>query len=176
MKRPGFAAARKNDDTIKAWLSAFDDPAHDAPNLFWTGYAWVSKANVVKEDPAIVGELFVGVAMVERAVALDEKYLYGSGHIVLGAYHARTAMAELDEAKKHFNRALQINGRKYLLAQAMFASKFYCIKGEREPYEKLLNEVLAAGDVLPAARVYNTIAKRRAKRYLGKERLKSCGL
>src|SRR5204863_3261277 len=35
-KRPGFTEARRNDDTIKAWLAKFDD-ADDAPMLFWTG-------------------------------------------------------------------------------------------------------------------------------------------
>jgi hypothetical protein len=175
LKHPGFQSARKNDDTMKAWLSTFTEPKRDAPNLFWTGSAWISKTNAAKEDPAVVADLFIGVAMMQRAVALDERYLYGSGHIALGAYHARTAMAELDEAKKHFERALAINGGKYLLTQFMFASKYYCMKSEKAPYEKLLNEVLAAGDVLPAQRLTNTIAKRRAKRYLGKERLKSCG-
>jgi hypothetical protein len=175
LRHSGFEAAKKNDDTMKAWLSTFTDPASDAPNLFWTANAWISKTNVAKEEPAIVADLFIGVAMMQRAVELDERYLYGSGHIVLGAYHARSPMAELDEAKKHFERALEINGGKYLLTQFMFASKYYCTKGEKAPYERLLNEVLAAGDVLPAQRLTNTIAKRRAKRYLGKERLKSCG-
>jgi hypothetical protein len=174
-KHPGFQDARKNDDTMKAWLATFTDPAHDVPNLFWTANAWLSKTNIAKEDPALVADLFIGAAMMQRAVALDEKYLYGSGHIALGAYHARSPMAELDEGKKHFDRALAISGGKYLIAKLMLAIKYHCIKGEREPYEKLLNEVLAAGDLLPEQRLSNTIAKRRAKRYLGKERMKSCG-
>ena len=31
---------------------------------------------------------------------------YGAGHAALGAYHARTAMAELDSSHKHFGRAI----------------------------------------------------------------------
>lgn len=175
MRHGGFAAAKKNDETMKAWLSGFDDKENDAQNLFWTGYAWMSKTNVAKEDPAIVADLYIGVAMMQRAVELDEKYLWGSGHVALGAYHARSGMAELDEAKKHFDRALQINGRKHLLAQLNYATKYYCMKVDQQNYEKLLNEVLSAGDVLPEQRLQNTIAKRRAKRYLGKERMRNCG-
>lgn len=175
MSNAGFEAARKNDDTIKAWLKGFNDKERDVPALFWTGYAWLAKTNIAKEDPAIVGDLFIGVAIMERAVELDETYLYGSGHVALGAYHARTAMAELDDAKKHFERALQINGGKHLLTPLNYAIKYHCMKGDKASYEKALNDVVAAGDTLPEQRLQNTLAKRRAKRYLGKERMEYCG-
>ncbi|WP_169796680.1 TRAP transporter TatT component family protein [Chondromyces crocatus] len=174
-RHPGFEAARKNDDTIRAWLQGFDDAERDVEALFWTGYAWLSKINVAKEDPALVGELFIGAAIMERAVQLDETYMHGSGHVALGAYHARNAMAELDEAKKHFDRALEINGGKHLFTQLNYATKYYCMKGDQQNYEKLLKEVIAANDPLPAQRLQNTIAKRRAKRFMKKSRLDACG-
>jgi hypothetical protein len=173
-RHAGFQGARKNDDTMKAWLRGFGKD--DAPALFWAGYAWMAKTNVAKDEPAVVSDLFVGVAMMERSVALDDKYLYGSGHVTLGAYHARSPMAELDESKKEFDKALAINGGKALLTKVQLAAKYYCIKGDKPSYERLLNEVLEAGDVLPAQRLTNTVAKRRAKRYLAPARMKSmCG-
>lgn len=175
MKYGGFKEATKNDDTIRAWLKQFDDPEEDAQNLFWVGYAWMSRTNVVKEDPAAVSELFIGVAIMERSVELDENFMFGSGHTALGAYHARSAMAELDDAKKHFEKSIALSGGKFLMAKLQYAAKYFCTKGEKELYEKTLNEVLSAGDVLPEARLTNAIAKRRARRYLGKERMKSCG-
>jgi hypothetical protein len=174
-KNAGFAQARRNDETMKAWLATFNDPEIDAPNLFWTAYAWMSKTNVVKDDPAVVADLFIGVAMMERAVALDETYMYGTGHVVLGAYNAASAMSDLAASKKHFDRAMQINGGKHLLTKFNYAAKYHCMKGDRPSYEKLLTEVVEAGDVMPEQRLQNTIAKRRAKRYLGKERLRNCG-
>ena len=36
---------------------------------------------------------------------------------------------------------------------------------------KTLTEIVEAGDTLPEQRLTNAIAKRRAKRYLGKERM-----
>jgi tetratricopeptide (TPR) repeat protein len=175
-KKDGFTAARKNDGTIKAWLGGFDDAETDTPNLFWTGYAWLAKTNVAKEDPAVVADLFIGVAMIERAAQLDEAYLYGSAHIALGAYHARTAMAELDDSKKHFEKALQLSGGRALMAKFQYAAKYHCMKGDKASYEKLMNEVLEAGDTLPEQRLQNTIAKRKAKRYLGKPRMSAtCG-
>ena len=178
MRNEGFKDSRKNDETIKAWLANFTTP-EDAPNLFWTGYAWMAKVNVrdtsSEEASAAVGDLFIGVAMVERAVELDEGYNYGTAHIALGSYHARTAMAELDEAKKHFDKAIALSGGKVLMAKFQLAAKYYCMKGDKEGYVKTLNEVVSAGDVLPEQRLSNTIAKRRARRYLGATRMKNCG-
>ena len=174
MKNPGFEAAKKNDETIRAWLKGFTDPS-DAPGLFWTGQAWMAKTNVLKEEPAIVAELFIGVAMIERVVELDQNYLFGSAHTVLGAYHARSAMAELDESKQHFDKSIALSGGKLLMAKLQLAAKYYCTKGEKDAYVKTLTEVVEAQDVLPEQRLSNTIAKRRAKRYLGKERMKNCG-
>lgn len=172
-KSPGFEAAQKNDTTMKEWLKPFS--AEDAGDLFWLGYAWIARANAGKDRPELVGSLFVGVAILERVEQLDESYGYGNVHVVLGSYHARTANAELDESKKHFDRAIEITKGGALLPKVQMAAKYYCMKADKESYVKTLTEVVEAGDTLPAQRLQNTIAKRRAARYLGKERMKSCG-
>lgn len=172
-KNPGFDAAKKNDGTMKEWLKGFD--VSDVPNLFWLGYAWIAKTNAAKDDPAAVAELYVGVAIMERVAELDETYMFGSPHTILGAYHARSATAELDEAKKHFDKAIEISKGKLFLPKVQLAAKYYCTKGDKENYVKTLTEVLEAGDTLPEQRLQNTIAKRRAKRYMGAERMKGCG-
>ena len=175
-KAPGFEAAKKNDDTMKAWLAHFDDPGQDAETLFWTGYAWIGKVNILKDEPAAVADLFIGVAMMERVKQLHHDYLFGSVHTILGAYHGRSPMAELDEAKKEFDAAIAVTGGKALLAKFQLAAKYYCTKSDKENYVKTLNEVIEAGDVFPEQRLTNAIAKRRAKRYLGKERMmRMCG-
>ncbi|MCC6214981.1 MAG: hypothetical protein IT376_08940 [Polyangiaceae bacterium] len=163
----GFEAARRNDSTIRAWLKEYYTEPEQAEELLWVGYAWIGHVSQSKDVPEIVGELYVGAAMIERSVELDETVVYATGHTILGAYHARTAQAELDESKKHFDRALELNGGKFLATKLNLAKSYYCQKGDREAYERTLNEVLAAGDVLPEARLQNTIAKRRARRYLG---------
>src|SRR5262249_42753634 len=133
-KSPGFLAAKKNDATMKAWLSKFDDPGQDAETLFWTGYAWIGKTNIIKDEPAAVAELFIGVAMLEKVKELNHSYLYGSVHTILGAYHARSPMAEMDEAKKEFDAAIAVTGGKALLPKFQLAAKYYCTKGDKENY------------------------------------------
>ncbi len=170
----GFETARRDSDSMHAWLKQFDD-ADDAAELLWVGQAWVSRVNVASDDPDLVAELFVGVAMIEQSVALDETLFYGLGHTILGAYHARTAMGELDESLQHFQRALAINGGKALLTKFQMARSYYCQKSDQASYEKTLREILAAGDTLPEQRLQNSLAKRRARRYLGITRERNCG-
>jgi hypothetical protein len=175
-KSPGFEAAKKNDQTMKAWLAHFTDSGQDAETLFWTGYAWIGRVNILKDEPAQVADLFIGVAMVERVKELRHDYLYGSVHTILGAYHGRSPMAELEEAKKEFDLAIAVSGGKSLLPKFQLAAKYYCTKGEKESYVKTLEEVRDAGDTLPEQRLTNAIAKRRSLRYLGKKRMmRMCG-
>jgi hypothetical protein len=173
MRAPGFEKAKNNASSIKQYLNAFEK--RDTLNLLWVGQAWVARVNMAKDDPAIVAELHVGEAIIERSVALDETAAYANGHAALGSYHARTAMAELDAAKKHFDRAIQLTGGKALLPKFHLARSYYCMKGDKANYEATLREVVDAPDALPEQRLQNTIAKRRARRYLGKSRMASCG-
>jgi tetratricopeptide (TPR) repeat protein len=172
-KAQDFEPHKKNVESMRAWLRNFDQ--EDVPALFWTGYAWIARVNVSKDIPEMIGELHVGVTMMERAVELDERYLDGLGHVVLGAYHARTPMSELDDARKHFERALDINGGKLLVTKFQFARTYFCFKNDKENYLRLLREVVDAGDPYPEQRLSNTIAKRRAKRYLSEKRQADCG-
>lgn len=174
-KAEGFEAAKKNEETIKKWLDENFDSKSDAEYLFWTGYGWLARVNVSKDDPAVVGELYVGVAMLEKSVALDPEVNNWSGTVALAAYHARTAMSEMDQAKQLFDLALAKTGGKNLMVQTNYGLRYACMKGDKALYEKMLNEVLAAEDPDPNQRLTNTIAKRKAKRGLTKVRMENCG-
>jgi len=165
-KAPGFEEARRNADTIKAWVTENFRHEEEAEDLLWASFAWIGLVGIAKDDPAIVGDLYIGVAMAERSLELNDKLEYGMAHILLGAYHARTAQSELEDAKRHFDAALKVNGGKFLSTDLNYAQRYYCAKSDRANYEKLLNKVLAAGDPIPEARLQNLIAKRRARRYL----------
>lgn len=163
---PGFDEATRNFDTMRAYMKKNFNSPDEVEDLLWIAYSWIGLVGVAKDDPAVVADLYVGVAIAERAVELDETREYGLGHILLGAYHARTAQSELDQAKEHFEAALRVNKGKFLSTQLQYATRYYCAKSDRKMYEKTLNAVLAAGDPLPEQRLANLIAKRRARRYL----------
>jgi hypothetical protein len=170
----GFAAAKRNDGLMKKWLADHFAKKSDAPDLFWAGYAWLDQVDLNQEIPELVADLFIGVDLVERSVALDPALEHWSGTIALAAYHARPS-GEMEQAKQMFDLALEKTQRKNLMVQLTYAQTYACLKGDRALYEQLLNEVLAAQDPDPEQRLSNTLAKRRAKRFLGRSRMVDCG-
>jgi hypothetical protein len=170
----GFTAAKRNDELLKKWLATHFKSKDDALNLFWTGYAWLSRLELNQDQPELVAELFVGVGLIERSVAIDPTVEHYAGTVALAAYHARPA-GEPEEAKRMFELALAETQRKNLVVQLTYATTYACIEGDRALYERLLNEVLSADDPDPNQRLSNMLAKRGAKRYLGKQRMIDCG-
>jgi hypothetical protein len=171
----GFeAAADKDADTIKAWLKKSFTDREDADALFWTGSAWLGRVNLLKDRREYLSKLFVGVALLERSRELAPELMASGATSTLGAYHARSPMAELDEAKKLLDEALLRTQRKSLGVQLNYA-KYACARGDQALYERMLNEVLAAEDPDPNLRLQNTVAKRRALRALTKPGMEECG-
>ena len=175
MRVPGFEEATKNADTMIEYLKGFTVKEEDPEYLFWVGNAWMSRVNMLKDEPEAVESLFIGVEMMRRSVALDKEFAYGTGTAVLGAYHARSAMAELDTSKKYFEDALKISKGQSLLIKYTYAARYYCTKVDKENYVKLMKEVVSSPDTIPDLRIQNTIAKRRAQRALGEQRMAACG-
>jgi hypothetical protein len=171
---PGFDEATKNADTMKAYLQKNFDDKNDAENLFWLGSGWLARVALLKDQSEYVGKLYVGVAILERSRELDPTFLGYGATSTLGAYHARSAMAELDEAKKLLDFALEKTERKALGIQLNYA-QYACAKQDQPLYEKMLNEVVNSEDPDPKFRLTNTIAKRRAKRALTKPAMEICG-
>ncbi|MBX3187533.1 MAG: hypothetical protein KF819_10985 [Labilithrix sp.] len=170
----GFKEATKNAETIKAWLDKHFDDKEEAENLFWVGSAWLARVNVLKDEPEYVAQLFVGVAFLERSRELNPEYMAWGATSTLAAYHARSPMAELDEAKKLLDVALEKTQRKALGVQLNYA-RYACAKSDQALYEKMLNEVVNTEDPDPNLRLQNTVAKRRAKRGLTKQAMEDCG-
>jgi hypothetical protein len=170
----GFPDAKRNDELIKKWLASNFSSHDDAENLFWTGYAWLARVDLNKDRPEVVADLFIGVDMMERSVAIDPTVEHYSGTAALAAYHARPA-GEPELSKQMFDLALAKTERKNLVVQYTYAVSYACAKGDRTLYESLLNEVLSAEDPDPNQRLANMVAKRRAKRSLGKSRMMDCG-
>lgn len=170
----GFGAAKKNADTIKAWLKKHFDDAEDAEPLFWLGSAWLARVDLLKDEPEYVADLYVGVAMLERSRELDPTFMAWGATSTLAAYHARSSMAELDESKKLLDQALEKTQRRSL-GILLNNARYACVKTDQPLYEKVLNEIIAAEDRDPNLRLENAIAKRRAKRALGKAAMEECG-
>lgn len=155
-------------DAWRRYLQRFDD-RDDAPALYWAANAWASQVQMSQEDPGALLDVPFAVALAERALALDEGYYYGAAQAFFGAYHAATPRelgGRPDRSRDAFEAALRLSGRRMLMYQVLYARTYAVMVQDRALFERLLHEVLDAGDVLPDERLANVAAKRRAQRYL----------
>lgn len=171
----GYTEAKKSDPTLRAWLDENFKNKEDAPMLFWAAYPWVARVQLMKDESAYVGELYVGIAIMAHSLKLDPDIEGYSSTTVMAAYHARNMAAEPAEAKPMFESVLQKTKRKQLLVQLNYARTYACTTANKDLYEQLLNEVLNADDPDPKFRLQNVMAKRRAKRSLTKTFYEDCG-
>ena len=167
LKAKGLDKATKGGaDELNAWLEKNFKSEDDAQLLLWTGYSWGSYVNMSKDDMEAVADLGYAKAFVRRSVELDPSHYNSAGLTFLGVATASAMAADLDEARGYFDEALTRTERGSLITHVNMARHYAVKKGDRELFEKLCNEVLEAGDLIPENRLANRIARRRAQRYL----------
>jgi predicted anti-sigma-YlaC factor YlaD len=142
----------------------------DVPLLYWTASSWVLAIAAGKGDMALVAELPVPIAVMERALALDEAWNDGAIHEFFVAYDATRSAAEgggPERARAHLERAQAISSNKKLGPRVSWAEGVLVQKQDRKEFTRVLEEVLRAdpGEV-PRFRLANVIAQRRARALL----------
>jgi hypothetical protein len=166
VRADGMDAALGDVDTFRAWLRESFDERDDASVLLWAGYAWGSYIKSAVEDLTVLEGLPFVKVIIERSVELDPEYYHAAGLNFLASMASSERYADLDEAKRLFDLALEHTDRRALTVLVNMAHFYAVAKHDRALYLSLLREVLEAGDTLPEARLANRIAKRRAARYL----------
>jgi tetratricopeptide (TPR) repeat protein len=142
----------------------------DVPALFWAGYGWVTWIKMSNGSPAALADLPKIEQIMRRVLELDETYYYGAAHIFLGYYYGSRPEilgGDMEKSRRHFERALQINGRNYLMTQVTYAESYARQTFNRELFKNLLTEVLhhpLAND--SDRRTSNELAKKRARQLL----------
>ena len=142
----------------------------DVPLLYWTASAWTLAIASGKGDMGLVAELPVPVAMMERALALDEAWDEGALHEFFVVYDATRSAAEgggPERAKAHLDRALALSMNKKLGPRVSWAEGVLVQRQDRDEFIRVLEEVLRAepGEV-PRYRLANILAQRRARALL----------
>ncbi|MDH5765472.1 MAG: TRAP transporter TatT component family protein, partial [Gammaproteobacteria bacterium] len=107
--------------------------------------------------------------IVARVLELDEAISNGDAHLYMAVMESLLppAMGGKPEiAKKHFERALEISGRKNLMAFLMYAEKYARLLFDRELHDKLLNELLSVKKPESNTLLIDTIARAKARELL----------
>jgi len=139
----------------------------DVPAVFWTSFGWGSYINITRSDVGVVADLPKVMAMMEFVRQTDPTYYYGGPYLILGTMEGSMPQVlggKPEKAKEYFERALSINGGKFLLTYVYYAKTYAVQMQNQELFESLLKKVEdASPDILPDARLSNAIAKKKAR-------------
>jgi predicted anti-sigma-YlaC factor YlaD len=144
----------------------------DVPLLFWTAASWGAAISVGKDDAGLLSDQLILEALLDRALALDEGFDQGAIHSLLISYEMVRRSESGDptvRARKHFARVIELSHGKLASPYVSLAESVAVEKQDKAEFTTLLNQALAIGpDALPASRLVNTLAQRRARWLLGR--------
>ena len=142
----------------------------DVPNVFWGTFGWLTWVKEQKGSPEAIADMVPIEKIMARLLEIDESYQGGSIHLFFGGlYAAKPTMfgGRPDLSKIHFEKALLLSERRFLLTQTTYAATLARTTLDQELHDRLLGEVLAFPlDSAPEFGLSNQIAVNRAKRLL----------
>lgn len=142
----------------------------DTSYLFWGAFGWLTWIRQEHGSPASMADLIVVEKLMARVLELDETMENGSPHLFFGAlYGAKPAIigGDLKRSRNHFEQALIISDRSFLLIQTTYAATYSRMAFNKELHNSLLQEVLDFPlEQAPENVLSNQIAKRKARALL----------
>lgn len=142
----------------------------DVEELFWGTFGWLTWVQYQRGSPASVADVVMIEKIMERLLVLDPTFQGGSIHMFFGSYYAaKPALlgGRPDLSRSHFEKALELSDRKFLLTQTAYAETFARMTMDGELHDNLLQEVIAFPlESAPEFTLSNVIAKSRAKKLL----------
>ena len=146
--------------------------ARDLPALYWTSASWGSAIALGKDRPEMLADLPVIRELVNRGLALDERYDAGAFHeaaIVLDALPPAMG-GSVESARKHFERAVEISGDKRASPYVTLAQSVSVLQQDRAEFRRLLEHALQFDpDRDPSTRLATIVLQRKAKSLLERE-------
>lgn len=142
----------------------------DVPEVFWGTYGWLTWVKSQKGSPESLADMVEIEKIMARLLELDESYQGGSIHLFFGMYYAaKPAMFGGDPERSafHFERALELSDRKFLMTQTIYAEMLGRMTLNQELHDSLLQEVVTfTNNKAPEFGLSNQMAKNKAKRLL----------
>ena len=141
----------------------------DAPALITTATAWVMWIIANADSPAALGDMPKVLAMMECVRTLDPDIRQGGVDLFYGIYYTVLPLGggrDLDKARAHFERSMEVGGANYLLNQVTFAEFYARYAFDRDLFESTLTTVVNATPDVPEYTLMNAVAQMRARTLL----------
>ncbi len=160
-----FAARLRADPDATLAETDVDDVAL----LYWTAASWSLAISSGGLEPRLVVDLPLAGKMVERALTLDEDWSDGALHDFMVSYETSRPGGDLAAARKHFDRALELNGGRRAGTYLGYAEGVAVQQQDVKLFRSLIDKALAVDvDSHPDDRLVNVIMQRRARRLLAR--------
>ena len=145
----------------------------DVAALFWTASNWAKWIDLNRDSTEGLVQLPKPTAMMQRILALDETFYYGSAHMYFGVYYGSRAPVlggNFKKSRQHFDRAREITDNKLLVADLLQAQYLSRQMFDQDDFHQRLTKIVdAPEDLYPELTLLNQISKRKAKLLLNKE-------
>ena len=142
----------------------------DVPYVFWAASCWGSWISLNQGSMEAMAELPRVEMMMKKVLELDEAFYYGGAHIFMGVLDAsrpRVAGGDLDRARDHFLKAIELGDGKFLMARVYYADYYAKKAFDRELFISILEKVLEIpADITPELTLLNSVAHTKAKEML----------
>jgi tetratricopeptide (TPR) repeat protein len=139
----------------------------DVPYLYYVATTWAGWIQTNSESWDALADLPKVKSLIERTIELDESFNYGAPHTFMGimlVIYPPSLGGKPDEAREHFERAIELGQGKFLPAYVMYAQYYAKLVYEKELFYDLLYRVLDSPvDVVPELTLINTLAQRQAR-------------
>lgn len=153
---------------FESLLARFDD-RDDLPYLNALAQSWLIWIRAHADDWGAVADLPRAEALLETVLRIDETFDGGSAHVYLGMLKTLRPPAlggKPEEARAHFERAIEISSGHNLGAKVALAEHYARLVFDRELHDAVLREVVAADARVAGMTLMNVIAQQRARELL----------
>lgn len=139
----------------------------DVPYLYYVATTWAGWIQTNLESWDAIADLPKVKSLIERIIELDEGFNYGAPHTFMGvmlAIYPPSLGGKPDEAREHFEKAIELGQGKFLPTYVMYAHYYAKLVYEKELFYDLLYRVLDSSvDVVPELTLINTLAQGQAR-------------
>ncbi len=140
------------------------------PYVFWAAACWGNWISLNLSSMEAQAQLPRVEMMMKRVLVLDESYHYGGPHLFMGIWFAsrpKIAGGNLDTARRHFLKAIELGQKKFLMAKIYYAEYYAKKTFDQALFTSTLNEVLQTPvDIDPELTLINSVAHRKAQAML----------
>ena len=141
----------------------------DLPYLYEYAAAWAGSIQSHSNSWTSVADLPRVQVMLERVIAIDERYDHAMAHVYLGVMNSQLPPAlggHPDIGQTHFERAIELSKGRNLIAYVEYAQYYARLLFDKKLHDSLLNTVIKADTHVNGLTLSNVIARRQAEKLL----------